>query len=157
MKKLPEPLLRSLRLLRSNDLKTQNYKNSKWKLVKSRWNPKSGLSDLENDLLTSMTSEGAKWFFSKITFLKSVHSKEKDEACLGFLVKSFTKSVHRGGVPVLSLEADFYSAHAVLLYVSCKWSWFFCRSTPPKSYRYQVLIINSKLMLQHMKWSSEAN
>ena len=28
-----------------------------------------------------------KGIFSKITFLKSVHSKEKDEACLGFLVK----------------------------------------------------------------------
>ena len=27
-----------------------------------------------------------------------MHSKEKDEACLGFLVKMFTKSVHRGGV-----------------------------------------------------------
>ena len=36
--------------------------------------------------------------FSKITFLKSVHSKEKDEACLGFLEEIFTKSVHRGGV-----------------------------------------------------------
>ena len=35
---------------------------------------------------------------SKITFLKSVHSKEKDEACLGFLEEIFTKSVHRGGV-----------------------------------------------------------
>ena len=34
----------------------------------------------------------------RITFLKSVHSKEKDEACLGFLVNIFTKSVHRGGV-----------------------------------------------------------
>ena len=45
-----------------------------------------------------MTSEGAQGIFSKITFLKSVHSKEKDEACLGFLVKIFTKSVHRGGV-----------------------------------------------------------
>ena len=36
--------------------------------------------------------------FFKSTFLKSVHSKEKDEACLGFLVKNFTKSVHRGEV-----------------------------------------------------------
>jgi hypothetical protein len=48
--------------------------------------------------LTSATSEGAQGIFSKITSLKSVHSKEKDEACLGFLVKFFTKSVHRGGV-----------------------------------------------------------
>ena len=37
--------------------------------------------------------------FSKVTFLKSVHSKEKDEACLGFVVKFFSKSLHRGGVP----------------------------------------------------------
>ena len=36
--------------------------------------------------------------FSKVTFLKSVHSKEKDEACLGVVVKFFTKSLHRGGV-----------------------------------------------------------
>ena len=28
-----------------------------------------------------------------------MHSKEKDEACLGFLEEIFTKSVHRGGVP----------------------------------------------------------
>ena len=27
-----------------------------------------------------------------------MHSKEKDEACLSFLEKNFTKSVHRGGV-----------------------------------------------------------
>ena len=45
-----------------------------------------------------MTSKGAQGIFSIITFLKSVHSKEKDEACLGFLVKIFTKSVYRGGV-----------------------------------------------------------
>ena len=48
--------------------------------------------------MTSATSEGAQGIFSKITFLKSVHSKEKDGAYLGFLVKNFTKSVHRGGV-----------------------------------------------------------
>ena len=48
--------------------------------------------------LASETSEGAQGFFSKITFLKSVHSKERDEACLGFLVKIFTKSLHRRGV-----------------------------------------------------------
>jgi hypothetical protein len=45
---------------------------------------------------TSATSEGAQRIFSKVTFLKSVHSKEKDEACLGFLVKVFTESLHRG-------------------------------------------------------------
>ena len=31
-----------------------------------------------------------------------MHSKEKDEACLGFLEEIFTKSVHRGGVPGLN-------------------------------------------------------
>ena len=62
-----------------NDLKTQNNQNYKWKLYKTRWNPKFGLSDLKNDLLTSMTSEGAQWIFSKITFLKSVHQAEKNE------------------------------------------------------------------------------
>ena len=92
------PFSRSLRLPRSNNLEIQNDENSKWKLVKTRWNPKFGLGDLENDLLTSRTSEWARWFFSKITFLKLVHSMEKHEACLSFLVNIFTKSVHRGRV-----------------------------------------------------------
>ena len=68
---------RSLRSPRSNNLKIQNDENSKWKFVKTRWNPKFGLSDLENDLLTSTTSEGAQWIFSKNTFLKSVDQAEK--------------------------------------------------------------------------------
>ena len=74
-----EPFLRTLRSPRSNNLEIQNDKNSKWKLVKTRWNPKFGLSDLENDLLTSTTSEEAQWIFSKITFLKSVDQAEKNE------------------------------------------------------------------------------
>ena len=44
------PFSRTLRSPRSNNLEIQNDKNSKWKLVKTRWNPKFGLSDLENDL-----------------------------------------------------------------------------------------------------------
>ena len=51
-------------------------------------------------LRLSATSERGKGIFSKITFLKSVHSSEKDELCPGFEVKIFTKSVHRGGVRV---------------------------------------------------------
>ena len=51
--------LMSLRLPRSNILGTQKDKNSKWKVVKARWNPKFGLSDLENDILTSETTERA--------------------------------------------------------------------------------------------------
>ena len=47
---------------------------------------------------TSATSEGAQGIFSKITFLKSVRSNEKDEVCHSFLVEIFTKSLHRGGV-----------------------------------------------------------
>ena len=50
-------------------------------------------------MATSASSEWAQWIFSKITFLKSVHSKEKDKSCLGFLDEIFTKFVHRGGVP----------------------------------------------------------
>jgi hypothetical protein len=49
-------LLRSWRLSRSNDLETQNDENFRWKFVKTRWNPKFGLSDLKTDLLTSTTS-----------------------------------------------------------------------------------------------------
>ena len=47
---------------------------------------------------TSASSEGAQGFFSKIIFSKSVRSNEKDEVCHSFLVKIFTKSLHRGGV-----------------------------------------------------------
>ena len=47
---------------------------------------------------TSATSEGAQGIFSKITFLKSVCSNEKDEVCHSFVVEIFTKSLHRGGV-----------------------------------------------------------
>ena len=38
---------------------------------------------------TSATSEGAQGIFSKITFLKSVRSNEKDEVCHSFVVKIF--------------------------------------------------------------------
>ena len=110
MKKFTGPILRTPRSPRSNDLKLQNDENSKWKLVKTRWNPKFGLGDLKNDLLTSTTSEWAQWIFSKITFLKSVHSKEKNEACLGFLEEIFTKSVHRGGVCSRASKAPFSTA-----------------------------------------------
>ena len=57
----------------------QNDKNSKWKLVNTRWNPKFVLGDLEYDLLISTTSEWAQWIFSKITFLKSGDKTEKNE------------------------------------------------------------------------------
>ena len=59
------PFSRSWRSLRSNSLEIQNDKNSKSKLAKTRWNPKFGLGDLQNDLLTSTTSEMAEWFFLK--------------------------------------------------------------------------------------------
>ena len=67
-KKIPEPLLRSPRSLRSNDLETQKNKNSKWKPIENRWNPKFGLQDLKNGLLTSRISEGAQWIFPKNIF-----------------------------------------------------------------------------------------
>ena len=63
--KSPEPILRTPRSPRSKDLKIQNNENSKLKLVKTRWNPKFGLSDLKNDLLTSTNSEGLSDFFFK--------------------------------------------------------------------------------------------
>ena len=48
--------------------------------------------------MTSVTSERGKGIFSKITFLKSLHSSKKDELCPSFEVEIFTKSLHRGGV-----------------------------------------------------------
>ena len=41
-----------------------------------------------------------------VKFFKNVHSKEKDEACLGFLEEIFTKSVHRGGVSQLGSDSS---------------------------------------------------
>ena len=38
--------------------------------MKIRWNPKFGRRDLENDLLTSMTSEMAEWIFFKNCIFK---------------------------------------------------------------------------------------
>ena len=49
------PFSRSWRSPRSNNLEIQNDENSKSKLVKTRRNPKFGLSDLKNDHLTSKT------------------------------------------------------------------------------------------------------
>ena len=57
----------------------QNDENSKRKREKTRWNPTFGISDLENDLLTSTTLEGAQWFYSKITFINVVHQAKKNE------------------------------------------------------------------------------
>ena len=74
---------------------------------------------------TSVTSKGAQGIFSKVTFLKSVHSKEKDEVCLGFLVKIFTKSLHRGGV----IEERWLLRLAILYQIMCEcfikvsWKW----------------------------------
>ena len=62
--------------------------------------------------------EGAQWIFSKITFFKSVHSKEKDEACLGFLENIFTKSVHRGGVKGAHLMYFYYRLPFSYMYAS---------------------------------------
>ena len=66
--------------------------------------------------LTSANSERAQGIFSKITFLKSVHSKEKDEACLGFLVKDFTKSFHRGGVNDIDSKLSLVYHKILLLF-----------------------------------------
>ena len=52
---------------------------------------------------TLATSEGAQGIFSKIIFLKSVRSNEKDEVCRNFLVKIFTKFFHRGVRPILNV------------------------------------------------------
>ena len=78
------------------DLETQNDNKSKWKLVKTRWKPKFGLSDLENDLLASTTSDEARWIFSKITFLKSVHQAEARLSSQKFRNTSFLLSVLPG-------------------------------------------------------------
>ena len=57
--------------------KTMKILNTKQ--IKTRWNPKFGLRDLENGLLTSRSSEGVQWIFPKNTFFKSGKSTEKNE------------------------------------------------------------------------------
>ena len=47
------------------------------------------LDEIQNlaSATSKMTSEEAKWIFSKIIFLKSVHQAEKNELLLGFLLQ----------------------------------------------------------------------
>ena len=54
---------------------------------------------------------GAQGIFSKITL--SVRSNEKDEVCHSFLVKIFTKSLHRGGVSTLEDHTSSFDYKAV--------------------------------------------
>ena len=58
--------------------------------------------------------------FSKITFLKSVRSKEKDEASHSFLENIFTKSVHRRGVYYLQKVMPSFSDFKYLQKVSAQ-------------------------------------
>ena len=48
--------------------------------------------------------------------MKSGHSKERDKTCFGFLVKIFTKSLHREGVPAIRLKSTLYHQCALLPY-----------------------------------------
>ena len=59
-------------------------KSSLWWCAYSRWNPKFGLSNLGNGLLTSRISEGALWISPKNTFLKSGQSTEKTSESSAF-------------------------------------------------------------------------
>ena len=114
--------------LECTDLKNVIFEKIPWahsedaEVAEVKWprNPKFGLSDHQNDLLTSRTSEGAQWFFSKITFLKSVHSKEKDEVCHNFIVKIFTKSLHRGGVSYLYI---FLKTEVMRYWTGLNYNW----------------------------------
>ena len=83
MKKFPEPLLRSPRSPRSNDLETQNDEYSKRQLAKTKWNPKFSLSDLINDLLTSMTSKRG-----SVNVLEFLKLAEKNGVFRPFLQRS---------------------------------------------------------------------
>ena len=47
-------------------------------------------------------------------FSENVHSKEKDEAYLGFLENIFTKSAHRGGVVTLAYLCGYSSGNSNL-------------------------------------------
>ena len=57
-----------------------------------------------NRPLTSETSDGAQGTFSKIRFLISGQTNEKDELCFGFVVKIYTKSLCIVGVSSILLS-----------------------------------------------------
>ena len=69
--------------------RNSKYRKFEWKLVKTRWNPKFGRSDLKNDLLTSMTSEGAQWFVFKNYIFKISASSWEKWAIAWLSLKSF--------------------------------------------------------------------
>jgi hypothetical protein len=56
--------------------------------------------------LTLPTSERAGGNVSRDTFLKSVRSNKKYEVCHSFLVKIFTKSLHRGSVRLVCHHSE---------------------------------------------------
>ena len=47
-------------------------------------------------------NSGLRGFFSKVIFLKLEFSNEKDEVCHSYLLKIFTKSLHKEGVATFS-------------------------------------------------------
>ena len=61
------PFSRTLRSPRSNNLEIQNDENSKWKLVKIRWNSKFGLGDLKNDFLGKAVIQRNVWKQNRAT------------------------------------------------------------------------------------------
>ena len=69
---------------------------------------------LWRDLVKILIFEKIQWAPSevvevKLHFFELVDSKEKDEACLGFLVKIFTRSVHREGVTNMAVRVVEFS------------------------------------------------
>ena len=91
--------------------------------------------------------KGLREFFLKVTFLKSVHSKEKDEVCLCFLV---TKSLHRGGVIeerwLLKLAILYQIMYECFIKVLSKWekSSFIKDFTPLLLLRLCLLSVNHR-------------
>ena len=76
--------------------------------------------------VTSSTSEGAQDYFSKITFLKSVHSNSKDEVCLSVFKNVLVSILHtfQSIPPSLSLTrfqpaVQYDKKISVLVYVTC--------------------------------------
>ena len=80
-----------LRLLRSNNLETQNDEKSKWKLDKTTWNPKFGLSDLENDLLISTILERDPVNFFKKYFFQNQGIKLREKSYCSAFYSDFYK------------------------------------------------------------------
>ena len=97
---------------------------------------------------TLATSEGAQGIFSKITFLISVCSNEKDVVCHSFVVKIFTKSLHRGGVLADSMVSARIRFVKAVSKIYALYKMFLFNVKNLKIYQYEVKGLRFQMLLK---------